>query len=794
MLDRGDDAVLAAPVSDFYQELDLMRLGPPAFHANIATNTFADETMNAEIGDLRAALKKFDVPGDESEKIIAQHLAARAKLDAFDEELDRWRDSAPEDWIDGELRRGKPTTPQPAFPALSPVEKLPEEFADYFDGVMQWRNPAVADKQFARDAWERILARPADERRYKSVWAAFMLGKSWETEDPKKAAEFFQKARDLAKHGCVDSAGLAVASLGLEARVALRLGDFTNAIHLYLEQYGAGDYSAPDSLKVSAARALTAGATAIRGLAADDRARQVMTAYIVAHAAHTDWDDSHVNDLIRYWLVAVDSAGVRDAESAEKLALVAYQADQFALAQHWVDLAGNTPTAQWIQAKLWLRRGKVAPAMALLAQAINDFPMAIQEDTNAPTDFGGTLTVGLNPAGRYIRGELGALNVARGAYEPGLDLLLRSGYWRDAAYVAERVLTTDELRDYVDRNWAAAEASTTNVDSESESAISPGRLQREIRYLLARRLTRENRSTDARPYYPPEDTELTANFDAMIGGLRTGWDETLPADQRATALFTAAGIARTNGLELLGTETAPDWFMWGGGGSDESAGEEIRTNNEPRILRASARERRLAQEHVPDPNVRFHYRYQAAFLAWEATKLMPNNSDDTARVLYTAGTWLKYLDPPTADIFYKSLVRRCRNTTLGDAADKRRWFPSVDENWNLIVPKPTELEEPAESAAQPDQDTNAESSTTNSVETVDPPPLMGQSPAATSDAPPKTMIYVVAPGDTLISIQHKFHSDGIWEANPGIVWRQLRVGYHLVVPVPSRPSAEPQNE
>ena len=36
---------------------------------------------------------------------------------------------------------------------------------------------------------------------------------------------------------------------------------------------------------------------------------------------------------------------------------------------------------------------------------------------------------------------------------------------------------------------------------------------------------------------------------------------------------------------------------------------------------------------------------------------MPNNSDETARVLCTAGAWLKMRDPETADIFYKALVK-----------------------------------------------------------------------------------------------------------------------------------------
>ncbi|MEO1369736.1 MAG: hypothetical protein AAFX50_21350, partial [Acidobacteriota bacterium] len=59
-------------------------------------------------------------------------------------------------------------------------------------------------------------------------------------------------------------------------------------------------------------------------------------------------------------------------------------------------------------------------------------------------------------------------------------------------------------------------------------------------------------------------------------------------------------------------------------------------------------------------------------------ELLPDQSEQTARVLATAGTWLKNLDPDRADRFYKALVRRCGETALGREADRRRWFPDLD--------------------------------------------------------------------------------------------------------------------
>ena len=86
-----------------------------------------------------------------------------------------------------------------------------------------------------------------------------------------------------------------------------------------------------------------------------------------------------------------------------------------------------------------------------------------------------------------------------------------------------------------------------------------------------------------------------------------------------------------------------------------------------------------AQNPPAKPNKRFHYRYTAADLAWEAAALMPDNTDETARFLCEAGGWLKDRDPQAANRFYIALVKRCRNTELGRLADEKRWFPVIEK-------------------------------------------------------------------------------------------------------------------
>jgi len=56
---------------------------------------------------------------------------------------------------------------------------------------------------------------------------------------------------------------------------------------------------------------------------------------------------------------------------------------------------------------------------------------------------------------------------------------------------------------------------------------------------------------------------------------------------------------------------------------------------------------------------------------------MPDQSDQTALVLVTAGNWIKALDPKGAERFYKALVNRCGKTALGKQASAKRWLPDI---------------------------------------------------------------------------------------------------------------------
>ncbi|MBE0539986.1 MAG: LysM peptidoglycan-binding domain-containing protein [Verrucomicrobia bacterium] len=798
LLDAGDQALLAAPLANFERELQRMRLVESRFlavplpqvgsmesrgfagPAGSRRGDFATQTLDAELSDLTAALKQKGLPEEKIEEIRRAHQTERAKLKDYVAAHERWERSGEWHWDENGRRRDEPKGPAPRFPKIEFVESLPAEFSDYLEGASAWHNPALVDKGMAREAWERLLARPAAERKFKSTWAAFMLAKSWEKEEPEKALACYQQVRELARRGFVDSLGLAAASLGWEARIHYQRKDHAPAIKFYLEHFATGDATAIASLHLVAAAALS-DPESLAALASDARARQVITAFLISSQVVSR---RHSLDLSRQdtgitlgWLNAVEAQGVTDVESAEKLALAAYQSGAYELAQRWIKRAPGSPLAQWLQAKIFLRAGKVDDAAALVGRVSRSFPTEFP-GTNAPTSFAESLSVEVDqvyheriPVGRQVLGELGVLRLARREYIQALDALLRSGYWMDAAYVAERVLTVDELKGYVDRAWPVARRDKqveTDGDGAGES-VESAKAREQIRYLLARRLTRQSQGDVARDYFPQE---LRADIDTLVQALNTGWNESVPAEQRAKALVEAAMLARFKGMELLGTELEPDWHYHEGSFEDGVTVARREERGEKQAIVASEDELRRARGHKPDPDVRFHYRYQAAFLAWEAAKLMPDNSDETARVLCRAGSWIKYVDPPTADIFYKALVRRCRKTAIGDQADRMRWFPVLDEQGN---PKPyTPRRERAEPLAPEVGEADA--------------PLFERAHDATGGPLPGA-IYVIHQGDTVSRIVSAARQSGhtltvpeLMAANPELDAGRLRVGQRILIP------------
>ncbi len=849
LLDRGDDAVLVAPRASFRGELERMRLVPPAFHAVPATNTYAEQTFGAEVGDLRAALLRAKVDEAQIGETVSQYTLERAKLRDFAKATE-----------DGNNSDGEPKRTLDQWPAIT--TGLPPEFVRYFTGSVAWHSGLT---NAARADWENLLRLPAEQRHFRSTWAAYMLGRAWHDEDMDKATSYYQQVRALAKAGFADRLGLAAASLGWEAQLLWRQKHHQEAIELYLDQLATGDDTAVNSLRFAAGQVSKLGTPVMQSLAANSRTRRVVTAFVIstrgfefpsASAEELDADsDQRRGSFATRWLDAVEAADVRDVESAELFALAAYQSGRWDVAQRWINRARSTPTVQWLEVKLLLRAGQVDQAAALLSGLTRLFPLE-PRDTNSPVSpaLADSLAIDYyadsKTAAQQVWGEFGTFCLARREYTEALDALLRADFWMDAAYVAERVLTVDELRSYVDRNWPASVGKKA-AGLEEAASSREGDPEVNIRYLLARRLSRLERYAEARNYYPPE---WKAGLDELCALLQKGADESLPAMDRALALFAAARITRINGLELIGTEVEPDWHVHRGdyqeGVTVASRRGEALTNlpqvNEEELpdggervpgrvvqanqLHASEEELVRATTHTVTPDIRWHYRDQAALLGlraaqlcpdnfqkmseiiitskawlqdaavaekfyrevavlgWQAAKGMPDNSDETARVLCQAGAWIKYWSPKEADVFYKALVRRCGKTAIGKQADRMRWFPRLDANGNLIPWHPdTPTEVPLlEPPPAPD---SLDKSVLAVPETV---------PAPTLDT--TGFCYVLHRGNSLQDVADAVRTDHgievsvdeILAANPGVTPSKLKPGLKIFLPLPIGPTESPE--
>ncbi|ALM87109.1 hypothetical protein ASB57_19565 [Bordetella sp. N] len=558
-------------------------------------------------------------------------------------------------------------------------------------------------------------------------------------------ARAYERVRALARTGADDSQGLAVASYGQQALLYLAGPDGTcgyadisnqapcaddlapaalkHAIHLYAEQAAQGSNSGLQSLSTLADWALSSP-DRVRSLIDDSVARRLLVAYALARLGDiVDGKPDSANDVF-----AVDDIngqhGLADAgvgnkritpnpmltaltqalatldldgrDGADRVAALAYRVGRY-------DLAGTlanrlqTPLAWWVRAKLATRQGDTAAAAQAYAQAVQ----ALQRDDSLETS-----------ARARLSGERGVLSLARGQYvealnqlyqastmaQPGTpleDAPLMGQYWNDLAYVAERVLTTEELRNYVDTHVPASPVPAVDLSKMDATAQSdwlyqhPVTVADRLRQLLARRLMRDGARKQALAYFPPDsdarfmsvnwaDNQLVVtprlarqaatDYDTALSDAHGAWRDVT----RAQALYRAAGIARKQGMDLLAYEQDPDFAVYDGGYT-YGAGRDTRELAGPYIT-DDERQRYAATE--AKPYARFHYREIAADHAVAAAAALPARSQAYAATLCSAARYIIDDDPKRASAIYMQYIKN--GAAVPFAASFGRACPAPD--------------------------------------------------------------------------------------------------------------------
>ena len=587
---------------------------------------------------------------------IAEALRARGDapetIEATSRAVTQFRAGLPRPWESGgpverrRVRRGE----QRAVSVPSPPAGLPRVFDLYLRGLAAWR---CGDRTASAKAWRALLELPAEERRPRLVWAQYMLGRMEVDDTPASAVTWFAASRESARAGAPDPIGLAAQSARWEARAEMRRGNDVRALTLY---HALGD----ESSVLALLREAFAEAGRVARLASDPLTRRIGTAYVVSGgAAGTYGSVAPEGPRIAQWLAAVEPTGCAGVEDADRLAWIAYESGDFAVARRWLARAdAASPVAALVDARLLLHDGRVDEASERLQQVVRNGASG-----------------NLSPTGPYgiaedfataLAADRGALELSRGRFAEALAALLDGRSWIDAAYVAERVLTVDELAAFVAAHCPSADGDEREWAYCGMQHGAPGVV---VHGLLARRLAREGRWGEAFPHFAPE---LRSKAERFALRLAEGRDEARDRDFRANALRDAARILRADGMDLVGTETAPDWRMFGGNYELRDVASQRPSAG---IASATPQERERAERCRAQPERRFHYRYLAADIAWDAALLMPDETPTTAAWLREAGMWLAARDPKAADRFHKAMVHRCGTTELGKAAAAAKWFP-----------------------------------------------------------------------------------------------------------------------
>ncbi|MGF6407513.1 hypothetical protein QF020_005237 [Pseudomonas frederiksbergensis] len=292
-----------------------------------------------------------------------------------------------------------------------------------------------------------------------------------------------------------------------------------------------------------------------------------------------------------------------------------------------------------MRAKLAVRDGDKNAAAAAYAKAAQAFPQNESWGERRTPDWDYET---LQPKCR-VEGESAILALQRGDYLQAFDQLYRSQgiYWFDAATVAERVLTLDELKQYVDTQVPAPPP----LSQQDRDNYVPLPVAASLRNLLGRRLLREERYDEAPAYFDNVDLQNKAK---AYGQLRQEADAAWWPTKRAAALFNAGWLMREWGMEILGYEMAPDYATFGGNYSLESS--ELKVG--PLVAEDEVRRQ---QASAAQPDQRYHYRYVATALASRAADNLPHTSQAFAAVLCAAAGWNTSLEEESA--FYQRYVK-----------------------------------------------------------------------------------------------------------------------------------------
>lgn len=540
----------------------------------------------------------------------------------------------------------------PKFPAEL------DEFKLYLEGYGELlRNPEF-DKIPA--AWDKLLQLPAERRHYRTAWVHFMLGNHFKED----CHIHYENCRNAVRSGFADTVGVALRSYTLEIR-----------------------YSKRPALVIRRAAEAELSNSPLEFISTIDRN------WVNKHST-SEYLSMLEDPLAREFLAIIDRSprfdkmiGNYKLRSADIRACHAYAKGDMVLARNYLKkLEKPTLLSVYIEAKLARHTGNTFLATRKLRQWLKMAEKATPVDKNDLIDVY-DYRVKIN-AEKDVCGLLGSALVFRHNFQEAAEYFYRANSETDLHLILERFFTLDEAAAFVEK-------------------LGKSRQDNQYKYLVSRRAFRESNFELAARYLPENELPNLKNYIAFMEQCN---NTKLDADSRAIALYNAAKILRYHGMELAGTQEAPDYFPGGyGTGLPYDHCDNCRYN---KFLGRWT----LCREHMADhgndstmsfpgfnapkdhrnipQTQRYHYRYGAARLAMKAGNLAKD--DDLRAIIYIfGGNCLRHTSVPEADIFYKMLVNECKKSLLSKLADHERWFPTANTTMNREVNHPTPLKDMA---------------------------------------------------------------------------------------------------
>jgi len=583
---------LSIPEGSFLYELE--RITGQKIIAQKIAYKGSENSKDKDLGDLKEALSKARIS-------IIQKIEATNSYKESRSKILKYLKMHPIDdtWYGDEFRQEERADAESvrAFKEsirISPL--LPIEFREYMEGAVSYH---AYDFETAINKWNKLLTLPKEERSYKSTWAAFMIGKAYlNLRKPKEAIPYFKLTRELALEMFKDSLNLSKESYGWQALAEYESADYTSSITSYLKTM---DVS---SINWLCARIFELDEPIFKSIVKDELSRNVLIGWAVSRFTtfnrdNLSGDESSMNIYAKLLKAIEDSKIEGEIYNADRIAWLYYINGDIVKSKKWLELSqGKTLLSQFIDVKIMLRDGEVDKAIAKLETLVPLFEKSQDKDMFYEYDIV-----------RELNTEIGVLRLSRAEYIKAFDILLKGRHWENIAYVAEKVLTSEELENYL-KQHSKDSVMNTNLDVYNDYYISMEKFYKEnpeyraddirwnikwknnlydnLIFLLARRFARENNLDKALVYMPTsykmywneiklhpdgynvyEEKSQVVNLRKKLEELKKYLNKAegpkLSNIERAKSYYEAGVILRKYGMELIGTELDPDGFVFDGG-------------------------------------------------------------------------------------------------------------------------------------------------------------------------------------------------------------------------------------